>query len=408
MARLNEGAAGDGQKQAAQNPMDEYRRVSPLSNVLPPDLFSGFVGRERELAEIGGAFERGARGVLIVGAAGAGKTSVARVFASRSDALFPGGTFVASASWAESPKHLLDRVVPARLAETALLVVDDAEAFDEAGLRLLQDALTENPRLKAVLTSRLSLVLPEDFHTISLQGLSREEFQELLSLRNAVAHGQLEEELVERLFHVAGGSALFANLATAAVREGLVASWRELFEYVRGFRTPGLVGFDGRPLSKESAGYRRVIVDVSAANSEILRLLKREPELAWKLPPRRFEEIVAEILGTQGYEVALTPASGDGGFDIYAARKDGLGKFLYLVECKRYVPPNKVGVEIVRALYGVVQTQRATAGAIVTTSFFTSGAEEFRREVQHQMHLHDYIVLQKWIGDFPLAREEAV
>ena len=96
--------------------------------------------------------------------------------------------------------------------------------------------------------------------------------------------------------------------------------------------------------TSESEEYRRVVVDVSSTNEEILRLLKNEPDLVWKLPPRKFEEIVAEILDRQGYQIELTPASGDGGFDIYAARKDGLGRFLYLVECKRYVPPNKVGV----------------------------------------------------------------
>jgi restriction system protein len=126
--------------------------------------------------------------------------------------------------------------------------------------------------------------------------------------------------------------------------------------------------------------------------------------LAWRLPPRKFEEIVAEILCKQGFSIELTPASGDGGFDIYAARRDGLGSFLYLVECKRYVPPNKVGVEVVRSLYGVIQTQRATAGAIVTTSYFTAGAQEFQRQVQYQMHLHDYLVLQRWIKDFPITR----
>jgi hypothetical protein len=80
-----------------------------------------------------------------------------------------------------------------------------------------------------------------------------------------------------------------------------------------------------------------------------LSLLDKSPDLLFQLPSRRFEELVAEILEKQGYEVDLTPASGDGGFDMYAAKKDGLGKFLYLVECKRYTPPNKVGVEIIRA-----------------------------------------------------------
>jgi restriction system protein len=387
--------------------MNDYRTVSPFSNYLPQDLFPGFVGREKELAEIRSTFKTGVRGVLIVGLAGTGKTSVARVFANRAGKEFPGGVFVADASWAESPEHLFDRVLRTPLKDTSLLVVDDVEAFDDAGLRLLQDLLRQHPKLNVVLTSRRLLTLSGEFRTIHLQGLSREEFEELLGLRNAFVHGQLDEQLVERLFQVARGNALFAIVATEAVREGAVASWQELFEYIRGFRTPGLVGPDGRPLRQESEEYKRVIVDVSSANSEIVEILKKQPELFWKLPPRKFEEIVAEMLEKQGYEVSLTPASGDGGFDIYAARKDGLGKFLYLVECKRYVPPNKVGVEIVRSLYGVVQTQRATAGAIVTTSFFTSGAEAFRREVQHQMHLHNYIVLQKWIGDFPLTRDKA-
>jgi len=385
--------------------MDDFRAVSPLSNVLPPDLVSVFVGRERELRQMQDAFDRGARGVLILGPGGIGKSSLARVFAGRFEEEFPKSVFMTSASWAESSEHLLRRVVPAEVDGPALLVVDDAEAFDEQGLALLQNEIERHPTLRIVLTSRRVLKLPNDYQTISLGGLSQEEFREMLRLRNAFAHGQLSEALVQRIFEFSGGNALFANVATEVVQTGEVTSWHELFEYVRGFRTSGIVGPDGRPLTEASPGYRRIVVSVSDANAKILDLLKREPELAWQLDPRKFEESVAEILGSQGYDVALTPASRDGGFDIYAARKEGLGKFLYLVECKRYVPPNKVGVEVARSLYGVVQTQRATAGAIVTTSFFTAGAEAFRREVQHQLHLHDYIALQKWIADFPLQRE---
>ena len=207
---------------------------------------------------------------------------------------------------------------------------------------------------------------------------------------------------MQRLFHLADGNALFANLAVAAVDTGLVTSWPDLFRNLGEFTAPGLLGPDGQPLRSDSDGYKRVVVDASAANSEILKIISKEPAMVWELPPRKFEEIVAEILSKKGYDVSLTPASGDGGFDIYAARKEGLGSFLYLVECKRYVPPNKVGVEIVRSLYGVVQLRKATAGAIVTTSYFTAGAEAFQREVRHQLHLHDYIALQKWIKDGPL------
>jgi HJR/Mrr/RecB family endonuclease len=140
----------------------------------------------------------------------------------------------------------------------------------------------------------------------------------------------------------------------------------------------GLLGSDGLPLKPRSAEYSQIVMDLSATNGRALALVSKEPELLWKFPPRKFEEIVAELLLKQGYEVELTPPSRDGGFDMYAAKKDGLGQFLYLVECKRYVPPTKVGVEVVRSLHGTVQARRATAGVVVTTSYFTSCAEEFR------------------------------
>jgi restriction system protein len=69
-----------------------------------------------------------------------------------------------------------------------------------------------------------------------------------------------------------------------------------------------------------------------------------------------------------------------------------------LVECKKYAPKHKVGVQIVRALHGVVQQKRATAGLVATTSYFTRGAKEFRQELAHQMQLADYVELQNWLG----------
>ena len=137
---------------------------------------------------------------------------------------------------------------------------------------------------------------------------------------------------------------------------------------------------------------------VTNINEELLARIRANPEMMRKLPPPKFEEIVAELFEKQGYVVDLTPASKDGGFDMYVAKQESIGQFLYLVECKRYAPPTKVGVEIVRALHGVVQQRQANAGIIVTTSFFTKGAIEFHRQIRYQMHLHDYITLQKWLG----------
>lgn len=80
------------------------------------------------------------------------------------------------------------------------------------------------------------------------------------------------------------------------------------------------------------------------------------------MDPRKFEELIAELLRAKGYEVELTPRTRDGGFDILAIKKGDLGSALTLVECKRYAETNKVDVGIVRGLYGVVEEKRATQG----------------------------------------------
>lgn len=167
---------------------------------------------------------------------------------------------------------------------------------------------------------------------------------------------------------------------------------------IRDFRYPGILGPDGLPMTQETLRASRIITDVISANEAILTMVQNDPSSVYGLSPRQFEELVAELLHQQGYEVALTPPSRDGGFDMYAARKDGLGEFMYLVECKRYSQERPVGVDIVRALYGVVEKQEASAGVLVTTSRFTKGAAEFQRSVRHRLSLRDYLDLQEWLA----------
>ena len=111
----------------------------------------------------------------------------------------------------------------------------------------------------------------------------------------------------------------------------------------------------------------------------------------------RFEELVAELLSRRGYQVTLTPATRDGGKDMYAAKKDDLGSFLYVVECKRYARDRPVGVGVVRLLHEVAQHERANAAIVMTTSFFTKPAHEFARELRSLMSLKDYFQLRDWL-----------
>lgn len=93
--------------------------------------------------------------------------------------------------------------------------------------------------------------------------------------------------------------------------------------------------------------------------------------LSW----REFEQLVGEGFRVQGYQVIETGGSGpDGGVDLLLS-KDG-DKFL--VQCKQW-KAYKVGVEVVRELYGVMAAKGAAGGFVVTSGQFTEPAREFAR-----------------------------
>ena len=100
----------------------------------------------------------------------------------------------------------------------------------------------------------------------------------------------------------------------------------------------------------------KLIISGQSVSPELLSALQIQPELLRQLRPRQFEEVVAEILNKHGFEIELTPETRDGGVDIIATRNDPLGKILYIVECKRYTPPKKVGIDIVQRIFGVSQS----------------------------------------------------
>lgn len=141
----------------------------------------------------------------------------------------------------------------------------------------------------------------------------------------------------------------------------------------------------------------RLAVVSDEAWHRLISELSRSPEKLHTLDPRKFEELVAELLTRDGLEVTLTPQTRDGGHDIFAFQKTPVGKLLYLVECKRHKLAKPVGVAVVRQLYGVVAHERATAGLIVATSRFTRDAVTFTETVRHQMGLKDYDAIKEWL-----------
>lgn len=92
---------------------------------------------------------------------------------------------------------------------------------------------------------------------------------------------------------------------------------------------------------------------------------------------REFELLVGEGFRLQGYQVVETGGGGaDGGIDLVLSKPGKNGGEKYLVQCKQW-RAFKVGVDVVRELYGVMAARGAAGGFVVTSGRFTDEAVQF-------------------------------
>jgi restriction system protein len=88
-----------------------------------------------------------------------------------------------------------------------------------------------------------------------------------------------------------------------------------------------------------------------------------------------FERLVGEAFRQRGYSVVETGRGGaDGGVDLVLRK----GNEKFLVQCKQW-KALKVGVEVVRELFGVMAARGATGGFVVTSGTFSGDATDFAR-----------------------------
>ncbi len=87
---------------------------------------------------------------------------------------------------------------------------------------------------------------------------------------------------------------------------------------------------------------------------------------------RNFEELVAEAYRRQGYRVNEGGYGADGGIDLELRKDDQLT----LVQCKQW-KTQKVGVNVVREMFGVLTAHQANHFIIISSGTFTQQAIDF-------------------------------
>ncbi len=143
-----------------------------------------------------------------------------------------------------------------------------------------------------------------------------------------------------------------------------------------------------------------IVEAVALSWAGLVRELERDPNLMLRFDPRQLEEIIAAAYHADGFEVVLTPRSGDLGRDVIAT-KPGRYSVRFLDQVKRYKPGTVVTADEVRAMYGVLALdQRASKAYITTTSSFAPGtAAEFRAAIPTRLDLRDGQEVQRWMRE---------
>lgn len=135
----------------------------------------------------------------------------------------------------------------------------------------------------------------------------------------------------------------------------------------------------------------------------ILERLRRDPDEAFQIDPRAWEEIIAGAYHRAGFdEVILTPRSGDKGRDVVAT-KNGVGSVRFFDQVKAYRSGRVVTADEVRAMLGVITgAGNVSKGIITTTSTFAPRLTEdeyIKPFLPHRLELKPRHTLLKWLDE---------
>jgi hypothetical protein len=155
--------------------------------------------------------------------------------------------------------------------------------------------------------------------------LMAREFSESSKLILPVWHNVTAAEVARFSLALSDRVAIDTSVGVPQVADAIEEVLRHSLDLLEPGRLPTATGPDGRPLAEHHPARRAFDLSVAEFNDRLISHLADHPERLYELSPRRFEELVAELYSRAGFEVELTPASGDGGVDVYAVQRSDLG-----------------------------------------------------------------------------------
>lgn len=211
-----------------------------------------------------------------------------------------------------------------------------------------------------------------------------------------------DQALIDELFDVLMDAPIWVGPALSAVTYAVFA-WLAPTAITAGLSPTELgvsLAESLAPLARQFAPVFAGVVLLIWALARIKRRIERSKidtfddldsisTLSW----REFERLMCGIYRCQGFQVRHVGRAGpDGGVDIRLRR----GGEVSLVQCKHW-KQSEVGVKLVRELLGVVASEKAQFGILVTSGSFTNDAREFASK--YPIKLIDGPALSKMIAD---------
>jgi len=182
-----------------------------------------------------------------------------------------------------------------------------------------------------------------------------------------------------------------------ADKMGLTLSWKReqtIFHEIALKQLDRWSNHGSLPISSETLRFQPLA-------EEMMALCGARSEALDHLSSRQFEELVAAIFRNHGFDVELTGATRDGGYDIVATSSTALAREVALVEVKHFAPGRPVGVGIVRSLYGVKTLRRASKAFLVTSSYVSSYASrEFERVIPWELEFVERKRILDWCASY--------
>jgi restriction system protein len=325
------------------------------------------------------------RVAMVHGAPGSGKTELALAFQRKHADSFPGGQEITSGIHLEPGEPL-----PSFSGDApSLLIIDEADLAPIDWLTATVRQIRRNGgKTSLLMTARIPIMPTADTFLIETPPLNAEEIMEVLH-----RHAWVPSERLEALVSLLAGNAEAAELASRRLASGFPPE--RIIEWLESGRFAPARNVEGGPMGEDSASRRRLDLKIGEVSEELIQKLSANPDLLYKLDPRKFEKLVAELYRRRGFETTLTPASGDEGADVYVVSHNDLGRTLWVVQAKRNAPDRKIEAGVVRELLGTVTAKNASAGILITTSFFQPGAKDLERQLEYRLSLKDYLDLQE-------------